>query len=95
MVYIDFDYKILKKIFHTFLPSIHIKQVVYFSFRISLKVADGELIAIVGSVAAGKSSLLTAIVGEMEKVSGSVKVKVLNLGSVTELWVGSQSYKRF
>jgi ABC-type hemin transport system ATPase subunit len=53
---------------------------VFFSCRVSLKAADGELIAIVGSVGAGKSSLLSAIVGEMEKIAGSVKVKVSNCG---------------
>ena len=34
------------------------------------------MIAVVGSVGTGKSSLLQAILGEMEKVSGSVTVKV-------------------
>ena len=33
-------------------------------------------IAVVGSVGTDKSSLLQAILGEMEKVSGSVTVKV-------------------
>ena len=45
-------------------------------FRINLDIPEGSLIAVVGSVGTGKSSLLQAILGEMEKVSGSVTVKV-------------------
>lgn len=36
----------------------------------------GSLVAVVGSVGAGKSSLCSAILGEMEKQRGSVNVKV-------------------
>ncbi|XP_048733200.2 multidrug resistance-associated protein 1-like [Ostrea edulis] len=61
--------------------------------QISLKVADGELIAIVGSVAAGKSSLLTAIVGEMEKVSGSVKVKGTTAYVTQQAWIQNVTVK--
>ena len=32
----------------------------------------GELVAVVGQVGAGKSSLLSAILGEMKKISGSL-----------------------
>ena len=35
--------------------------------------------AIVGQVGCGKSSLLSAILGEMQKKSGSVNVKVSNI----------------
>eukprot|EP01046_Picozoa_sp_COSAG06_P027479 COSAG06_NODE_2430_length_6872_cov_6.208953_2_plen_220_part_00 len=38
---------------------------------ISLKAAHGELIAVVGPVGCGKSSLLLAILGELERTSGS------------------------
>ena len=38
---------------------------------------EGSLIAVVGSVGAGKSSLLSAILGEMDKTSGTVNVKVM------------------
>ncbi len=37
---------------------------------------DGLLVAIVGQVGAGKSSLLSAMLGEMEKQKGSVAVQV-------------------
>ena len=45
-------------------------------FRINLDIPEGDLVAVVGSVGTGKSSLLQAILGEMEKVSGSVTIKV-------------------
>ena len=43
---------------------------------ISLEAEEGSLIAVVGVVGAGKSSLLAAILGEMDKTSGSVAVRV-------------------
>jgi len=45
--------------------------------NISLKVPEGSLVAIVGTVGSGKSSLLSAILGEMEKQSGRVNTKVI------------------
>ena len=44
--------------------------------RINLKVKQGQLVAVVGQVGAGKSSLLSAILGEMEKLQGKVTVRV-------------------
>ncbi|MCJ8739010.1 hypothetical protein PDJAM_G00042380 [Pangasius djambal] len=43
--------------------------------RVSVKVAHGSLVAVVGHVGSGKSSLLSAVLGEMEKKSGNVSVK--------------------
>ncbi len=43
--------------------------------NISLKVKPGELVAVVGAVGTGKSSLLSALLGEMNLVSGSVNTK--------------------
>ena len=45
-------------------------------FRVQLNVAEGQLIGVVGRVGAGKSSLISAILGEMNRVNGSVNVKV-------------------
>lgn len=45
-------------------------------FDLNLNVERGKLIAIVGSVGSGKSSLLSAFCGEMHKVSGSIFVNV-------------------
>jgi len=46
--------------------------------NINLSVKPGSLIAVVGTVGSGKSSLLSALLGEMNKVSGSVN----SIGSV-------------
>ena len=43
---------------------------------INLKVKKGYLVGIVGSVGSGKSSLCSAILGEMNKIKGTVNVKV-------------------
>uniref|UniRef100_A0A672NTE1 ABC-type glutathione-S-conjugate transporter n=1 Tax=Sinocyclocheilus grahami TaxID=75366 RepID=A0A672NTE1_SINGR len=43
--------------------------------RISVRVPCGSLVAVVGHVGSGKSSLLSAILGETEKRSGAVSVK--------------------
>ncbi|XP_044089017.1 ATP-binding cassette sub-family C member 6 isoform X1 [Neovison vison] len=55
--------------------------------RINLTVPQGCLVAVVGAVGAGKSSLLSALLGELSKVEGSVSIK----GSVAyvpqEAWV--------
>nr|CAB3483987.1 unnamed protein product [Digitaria exilis] len=41
---------------------------------INIEVRRGELAAVVGTVGSGKSSLLSCIMGEMEKISGMVRV---------------------
>ncbi|XP_041351232.1 multidrug resistance-associated protein 1-like [Gigantopelta aegis] len=43
--------------------------------NINLQVQLGSLVAVVGQVGCGKSSLLSAILGEMEKSRGRIKVK--------------------
>ena len=43
---------------------------------INLHVRKGQLFAVVGQVGAGKTSLISAILGEMQKLSGSVTFKV-------------------
>lgn len=40
--------------------------------NINLHVKKGKLVAVVGSVGAGKSSIISAILGEMDRVSGKV-----------------------
>ena len=42
--------------------------------KINLKVTKGKFVAVVGSVGSGKSSLLSAMLGEMERCSGSVNI---------------------
>nr|CAD7441508.1 unnamed protein product [Timema bartmani] len=43
--------------------------------NISLRVREGALVAIVGMVGSGKSSLISALLGEMDKLSGTVNTK--------------------
>ena len=42
--------------------------------NINLLIQEGSLVAIVGTVGSGKSSLLSAILGEMQPISGQVKL---------------------
>ncbi|XP_046577414.1 multidrug resistance-associated protein 1-like [Haliotis rubra] len=46
-----------------------------FLFSINLTIDEGQLAAVVGQVGSGKSSLLSAILGEMNKVNGYVSLK--------------------
>ena len=48
----------------------------FFFFSISLSLPKGSLVAVVGQVGCGKSSLISCLLGEMEKLSGHVAVKV-------------------
>lgn len=43
---------------------------------INLNVERGQLVAVVGTVGSGKSSLVSALLGEMEKLSGRINIKV-------------------
>ena len=43
---------------------------------INLSVEAGELVAIVGHVGAGKSSLISALLGQMKKLCGELSLKV-------------------
>jgi ABC-type multidrug transport system fused ATPase/permease subunit len=58
------------------LKAVIINKVNVFTFSINLKVSEGELIAVVGTVGSGKSSLISALLGEMDKLQGKVNVKV-------------------
>ncbi|CAF4179831.1 unnamed protein product, partial [Rotaria sordida] len=42
--------------------------------NINLKIRQGSLVALVGSVGSGKSSILAALLGEMTKVDGQVSI---------------------
>lgn len=41
-----------------------------------MRIPEGALVAVVGHVGSGKSSLLSALLGEMEKQEGNVSIKV-------------------
>lgn len=44
--------------------------------NINLKIEENQLVAIVGTVGSGKSSLVSAFLGEMYKLNGRVNTKV-------------------
>lgn len=44
--------------------------------NINMSIEQGQLVAVVGSVGSGKSSLISAFLGEMEKLNGRVNTKV-------------------
>ena len=55
---------------------------------------EGALIAVVGQVGTGKTSLLSAILGEMEKVQGRVNVRVnINSLEFSQLFLHLVIYK--
>ncbi|ESO91182.1 hypothetical protein LOTGIDRAFT_153611 [Lottia gigantea] len=43
--------------------------------RINIDISEGELVAVIGTVGSGKSSLLSAFLGEMERLAGKVATK--------------------
>ncbi|KAI0215965.1 Multidrug resistance-associated protein 1 [Lamellibrachia satsuma] len=61
--------------------------------NINLKVPEGSLVAVVGQVGSGKSSLISALLGEMELVEGHVNVR----GSVAyvpqQAWIQNATVK--
>ncbi|MED6290494.1 Multidrug resistance-associated protein 1, partial [Characodon lateralis] len=61
--------------------------------RINVCIPEGSLVAVVGHVGSGKSSLLSALLGEMEKLEGAVAVK----GSVAyvpqQAWIQNSTLK--
>ena len=48
----------------------------FFFFSLNFRIARGQLVAVVGQVGAGKSSLISALLGEMDKVDGHVSINV-------------------
>ena len=46
------------------------------STRINIEIPHGSLVAVVGPVGSGKSSLLSAILGEMDRLQGNVHTSV-------------------
>ncbi|KAH9380694.1 hypothetical protein HPB48_001532 [Haemaphysalis longicornis] len=60
---------------------------------ITLSVPKGSLVAIVGSVGSGKSSLLSACLGDLVKLEGSVTVSGTVAYSPQQAWIQNNSVK--
>ncbi|XP_053400725.1 multidrug resistance-associated protein 1-like isoform X1 [Mercenaria mercenaria] len=61
--------------------------------RINLNVSEGQLIAVVGQVGSGKTSLLSAMLGEMEKIHGHVTLKGNVAYVPQEAWIQNLTVK--
>ena len=48
-------------------------------FSINLNIEEGQLVTVVGQVGSGKSSLVSALLGDLYKQTGQVCTKVINL----------------
>ncbi|NXE73178.1 MRP1 protein, partial [Cochlearius cochlearius] len=59
--------------------------------RIDLTVPQGSLLAVVGQVGAGKSSLLSALLGELEKTDGCVTMKGTTAYVPQQAWIQNAS----
>ncbi|XP_053387089.1 multidrug resistance-associated protein 1-like [Mercenaria mercenaria] len=61
--------------------------------NINLKVEQGELIAVVGQVGSGKSSLISACLGEMVRLSGKVTLKGKVAYVPQEAWIQNMTLR--
>lgn len=62
--------------------------------NISLSAGKKKLVAVVGQVGSGKSSLLSAILGDMEKVKGSVNTNGRVAYVPQQAWVQNETVKQ-
>ncbi|CAN7950998.1 unnamed protein product, partial [Ixodes pacificus] len=60
---------------------------------LNLSVREGSLVAVVGAVGCGKSALLNAILGTLEKVSGSVDVHGRLAYVAQQSWIQNATLK--
>ncbi|XP_051242789.1 multidrug resistance-associated protein 1 isoform X4 [Dicentrarchus labrax] len=65
--------------------------------KLTVHIPEGSLVAVVGHVGSGKSSLLSALLGEMDKLEGTVTVKVADTGWVAyvpqQAWIQNSTLK--
>ncbi|XP_071114543.1 multidrug resistance-associated protein 1-like, partial [Haliotis cracherodii] len=61
---------------------------------VDLEITSGSLTAVVGPVGAGKSSLLSAILGEMERLAGHVYVKGRTAYLPQQAWIQNDTLQR-
>ena len=65
-----------------YICSTSVHNILMFTYSINLHIKPGQLVAVVGHVGAGKSSLISALLGEIEKMRGRVSVKVTNCSTL-------------
>ncbi|XP_069101813.1 multidrug resistance-associated protein 1-like isoform X2 [Argopecten irradians] len=61
--------------------------------NINMTVEDGELVAVVGLVGSGKSSLLSALLGEIPRIQGRVTIKGSTAYVPQEAWIQNMTLK--
>lgn len=66
----------LRKVLKVVTRTSYIISFLFLSCSLNIKIPEGALVAVVGQVGSGKSSVLSAILGEMEKLTGVVQRKV-------------------
>ncbi|CAL1540698.1 unnamed protein product, partial [Lymnaea stagnalis] len=62
--------------------------------NLDVNIPTGKLVAVVGQMGAGKSSLLSAILGEMEKVSGDIVVRGTLAYAPQQPWIQNMTVKQ-
>ncbi|GFR84872.1 multidrug resistance-associated protein 1 [Elysia marginata] len=62
--------------------------------NINMQVEEGSLVAVVGAVGSGKSSLLSAILGEMDKTCGSVFVRGSVAYVAQQAWIQNDTLQK-
>ncbi|XP_072526726.1 ATP-binding cassette sub-family C member 2-like [Salminus brasiliensis] len=61
--------------------------------NVSLEIKPGRLVAVVGAVGSGKSSLISALLGEMHNLSGSINIKGNVAYVPQQAWVQNATLK--
>nr|XP_046270771.1 multidrug resistance-associated protein 1 [Scatophagus argus] len=61
--------------------------------KLNVCIPDGSLVAVVGHVGSGKSSLLSALLGEMDKLEGTVTVKGWVAYVPQQAWIQNSTLK--
>ncbi|KAL4457987.1 hypothetical protein ABPG75_012852 [Micractinium tetrahymenae] len=70
------------------------KDAAWWLRNINLKVNEGELVCVVGRVGSGKTSLVQALLGEMERQSGRVAVGGRMAYAAQQAWIINASVKK-